>query len=300
MSAAISIYELRTPKDVHLDELGRNYLERSLLQVLFHLDRCYCWLPGTAPIKVRPLEQITLWPRQDELEQLHSIVIDLFMTEHRNRPNPYWKAYRWVNKLFPKLRLVQRTDKLVQRARNRLKEAGESRLMELKRKVHSGAPEAERLLKHLRALDKDGSAAAKKIAWEDYEQLLFEGANHKPVQLVCDDLSASPRMRCYGRALEIIVDDLRYERMYPLLRWIGYIGYPDFPKPLGDTYSVILSEHSGMMADLRKKQRTWLRVAKHRLRKRTPDEIKNWIKTHSEDLQFAGRTEAEFLRKISH
>jgi hypothetical protein len=268
MSTAISIYrELATSKHVNLDRLGRNYLEHRLLSALASLEIHYCWLPGSAPPPVRDAT-VTFWPEPEMLEQLHSVVIDLFMTEHRKLPRVYWKAYTWVNNLLPKIRLVRTVDRLVARARNRLKEVGESYLMRLKRDAHEGELEPQRLLKALRAFENDASKAIK-IKWENYEQLLFRQGN-KPVQLVCDDLSASPRLRCYARALEIIAEDhLRYERMYPLLRWIAYIGYPNFPEVLGDTYSVMLSKLPGMMADQRKKERTKLRVARHRLKKRT-------------------------------
>jgi hypothetical protein len=135
---------------------------------------------------------------------------------HDTLPNPYWRAYKWVNNQFPKIRLVRTVDRLVERARSRLKEAGESYLMSLKREAHEGEVQAQGLLKAVVAFEEDASKALK-IKWENYEQLLFT-QDKKPVQLVCDDLSASPRMRCYARILEIIAEDqLRYERMRPLL-----------------------------------------------------------------------------------
>ncbi len=252
-----------------LDRVGENYLRNRLELALVHLQFFHCWLPGSAPLKGI---DVTLWPRGELLDQLHSVVIDLFMTGRRNLPHPYWKAYKWVNKLLPKIRLVRTVDQLVERARNRLREAGESYLMRLNREARKGATQAQQLVKALREIQGDVSKASK-IKWEDHEQLLFRQDN-KSVHLVCGDLPGDARLRCYARALEILADDLRYERIRPFLQWIAYIGYPNHPKLPGDACTAILAKESELITYWFKKNRTKLRVAQHRLKKRTADEIK--------------------------
>jgi hypothetical protein len=277
-------------------EIGENYVVNRLGWTLALLDNVYCWLPGSAPIRNDLLAQNTFWPREWDLEQLHSVVTDLFMTEHGKLPDPYWKAYKWVNDLLPKLRLVRTVDQLVRRARARLNEVGESYLVGLQRDAGAGSPKAKGLVKLLQAIKEDVSKA-KEGAWEDYEQLLFKRDN-KLVQLACGDLAGNPRLRCYARALEIVADDLRYERMRPFLRWIAYIGYPNPPNVPDDAHTALLAALSKILADWRKKLRTKVRVAQHRLKARPRDEIENWIKAHSSDLMFAGVKEADFLRKV--
>jgi hypothetical protein len=80
--------------------------------------------------------------------------------------------------------------------------------------------------------------------------------------------------------------------------WTVHIGYPNPPRRPADVSTELLSKLSRVLADWRKRNRTKLRVARHRLKKRTSDEINKWIKAHSKDLMFAGVSEDDFLRKI--
>ena len=277
---------IASAQSLNLERLGENYLRNRLELALVQLQLLHCWLPGSSPLKKIDL---TLWPGGELLEQLHSVVMDLFLTRRRHMPHPYWKAYRCVNKLLPKIRLVRTVDQLVGRARNRLREAGETYLMRLNCEAHKGSAQAQQLVKALREIKENVSKASKtsKIKWEDYEQLLFRQDN-KPVQLACGDLAGDARLRCYARALEILADDLRYERIRPFLQWIAYIGYPNHPKFPGDTYTACLAKQSEIVTYWLKKDQTKVRVAKHRLKKRTANE-----------LLCARVSEADSMRKIS-
>jgi hypothetical protein len=138
---------------------------------------------------------------------------------------PFWKAYERVDKRRPEIKLIPRVKDLIGRADKLLKAAGESEFMRLRRKACEGVPEARRLANDLQAIQEDASAAGK-IEWEDYESLL--GGN-KPFRLSYGD--SGPRgLRCYVRALQLIVDDLRYRSLNdearPLLEWIVGNGSP--------------------------------------------------------------------------
>jgi hypothetical protein len=167
------------------------------------------------------------WPSDALLHELDFSVEGLARMELK-RPitvhTPYWKAYEWVNKREPGIRLIPRVKDLVGRADKLLRDAGEPELVRLRRKASGGAPEAQRLVKALEAIQEDASKAGK-IDWNDYEGLLFSGSDNKPVQLACGDLPASSRVRCYARALEILTDDLRYrplrDKSLPLLVWLS-------------------------------------------------------------------------------
>jgi len=170
-----------------------------------------------------------LWPTDAQLHELDLAVVGLANME-RKKPitvlTPYWKAYEWLNKREPQIRLVSRVKGLIERADQLLKEAGESDLVRLRRKASAGVTEARRLAEHLEAIQEDPSKAVK-IEWEDYEGLL---GDNKPFRLPHGD-SASQDVRCYVRALHIIVEDLRYRRLldavFPFLTWIAGIGSPD-------------------------------------------------------------------------
>jgi hypothetical protein len=142
--------------------------------------------------------------------------------------------------------------------------------MRLKCEADKGSAQAQQLVKALREI-KETVSKASKIKWEDYEQLLFRQDN-KPVQLACGDLAGDARLRCYARALEILADDLRYERIRPFLEWIAYIGYPNHPKFPGDAYTAVLAKQSELLRYCSKKDQTKVRVARHRRKKRTADE----------------------------
>jgi hypothetical protein len=170
----------------------------------------------------------TLWPRDALLYELDFAVVDLVRLT-RKKPitvlTPYWRAYEQAHKREPQLRLIPRVKDLVGRADKLLKEAGESELVRLQRKASAGAQDARQLVEALRAIEEHASKAAE-IDWEKYEGLL---GGDKPLRLPYGD-SARPGVRCYVRALQIIVDDLRYRRLldkvFPLLAWTAAIDSP--------------------------------------------------------------------------
>jgi hypothetical protein len=160
------------------------------------------------------LAGLTLWPSGGELGQLTRAVIDLAVVARRNGQgsitSPFWKAFKTVDRRWPGFQLVPRVEQLVQRARNRLKETGGSGFQRLTREANDGMPEAIQLRKDLRALYEDSTNA---------------------LQIRLQDKQSD--MKCYPRALELIVDELRYrpllhERVRPLLDWIACVGNPDF------------------------------------------------------------------------
>jgi hypothetical protein len=174
-----------------------------------------------------PLQE-AMWPSSEQLYELDSAVAGLAKMGRKRAITvltPYWKAYEHVNKLRPEIRLLPRVKELVKRADELLKEAGESDLTRLKRKASAGASEARQLVGHLRTIQEDASNAGK-IEWEDYESLL---GDKRPFRLPYGD-SAPRDVRCYVRALQLIVDDLPYRRLhdeaFPLLVWITGIGSP--------------------------------------------------------------------------
>ena len=156
------------------------------------------------------------------------------MLEREKVPKPLWKAFKLVNQRWQGYRLVSRLDALVSRAGKLLGEAGESDLILVRRKAEGSgerALEAKRFLADLRTIKKDSKEAAK-ITWQNYEHFLFQPGGNKRVQLACGDAAASPRVKCYSRALEIIVDDERREpsrnKARPLLEWIARVGNPAY------------------------------------------------------------------------
>ena len=167
----------------------------------------------------------TLWPSWGELKELDSAVVSLAMVGRKKTITaltPYWKAYECVDKKQPEIRLLPRIKELVGRADKLLKKAGESDLVRLRRKT---SPESIRLANDLETIQEDARKAGK-IEWEDYEGLLGDG---KPFRLPYGD-SAPRGVRCYVRALLLIVDHLRHlplrREALPLLTWIAGIGSP--------------------------------------------------------------------------
>lgn len=167
---------------------------------------------GGADFHRRALEgKVTFWPLEDDLRKLDHAVIDLAVT-CRKKHFPPWKAYKTVNMRWPGIRLVPRVEALVKRAHKVLKDVGGSGIERLRREADEGVPEAIRLrkdLNDLRAFQNDPSKAPG-IKWLDNET----------------------DIKCYARALRLIVDELRWqpllERAQPLLRWIACLGNPVF------------------------------------------------------------------------
>jgi hypothetical protein len=157
------------------------------------------------------LEGMTFWPLKNELKELTHAVIDLSVIGRipKKPTAPVWKRFKVVNTRWPGFQLVSRVEQLVQRARNRLKETGGSGFDRLRREANDRAPEAIQLRKDLRAFY-EASCNASKVKWRDNER----------------------DIRCYERALELIVDQQDYEallmRVEPLLSWIAGLGNPAF------------------------------------------------------------------------
>jgi len=141
---------------------------------------------------------------------------------------------------------------LVKRAHQVLKDKGGSGFERLRREADAGVPEAIRLRKDLRAFYKD-SCNAPEIKWQDNDR----------------------DKQCYARALELIVDELRWqpllERAQPLLTWIARLGNPDFLNVL--VFDDITQRTRELMARKRaaetvKRKRELARIRKANQRKR--------------------------------
>jgi hypothetical protein len=176
---------------------------------------------------------MTSWPRWEDLSALDSSVKALSLSVRKKVPKPWWEAFELVNQRWPGFRLIHRVDALISRARNLLKEAGESDLMWVRREARGNGErvlEAKKFLADLRRIQKDPKTA--KIKWEHYERFLSSPGLNKGVQLWCGDHAASAGVVCYARALEMIVDDDYHRRLLddakPLLLWIAYLGNPAY------------------------------------------------------------------------
>jgi hypothetical protein len=172
----------------------------------------------------------TSWPSTGVLIDLDSSVRRLAMCDREKLPEPLWKAFEHVNKRWPGFQLIRRLNGLVSRARKLLEEAGESDLTRLLREVRGSGQcvlEVMSFLLDLRSIEKDSKKAAK-ITWQKYEHFLFHASVKKRIQLACGDAPASPRVTCYSRALEIILDDHRRKPLRDearsLLEWIANLG----------------------------------------------------------------------------
>jgi hypothetical protein len=197
-----------------------------------------CMPPRQAPAGTddlhRAMMQMTFWPSADVLGALDLSVKRLAMLHREKVPKPLWKAFELVNRRWPGFRLIRRLDGLVSRARKLLEEAGESDLTQAGREARGSgerASETKKFLADLRKIQKD-IKEARKIRWQNHEHFLFQPGVNKRVQLACGDAAASPRVMCYSRALEIIVDDelrkpLR-DNAWPLLGWIAHLGNPAY------------------------------------------------------------------------
>jgi hypothetical protein len=276
----------------------------------------------------RTVSQSAPWPSATELIRLDYAVRDLAMSQRKKKWLLGWETYELVNKRWPKLKLVKRLNLLVGRARDRLKDAGESELERIRREAFEGAPKAKRLLEHFESIQVDTNKAAE-IGWQNYKQLLFKPGSYR---LACDapepqlrrsgfsynsaSISEPSRERCYASALEIFTDDLRYEplrdKAYPLLSWIAIHDNPDY-------YDVLIENHmewlnwfaKDSLDDLVQSQKRHRELVQqrfrqriHRLRSRFTSRermiILAKVSYQKEPSQLrAAVTEAEYVRKIS-
>jgi hypothetical protein len=206
-------------------------VEQQLRIGLRRLEQ-YCWQPCRPPLLSRQqtpngdLDELhqamrqlkTWWPPWDLLNGLTQAVITLANLELKRPHLSTWKAFKRVDRLRSGFRLIHRIDNLVQRAENRLSEAGQSDLSKLRR-IADGAEEpslrAKRFLADLQKVQADPTAAAK-IDWASHHLVLKRRTNKD----------------CYIRALQIIaahqaLQPLRREAL-PLLTWIAGLGNPAY------------------------------------------------------------------------
>ena len=136
------------------------------------------------------------------------------------------RSFRRVNTRTPTLRLVRQVDKLVERAKCRLRDAGQFTLEKLWRKQ---TKDAQRLLHDIERV-RENLSAARTIDWAQHERVLSKISPAKSVELACGKNAASPEVRCYARVLELIVDHEKHEplrkKSEPLVRWLAQIGHP--------------------------------------------------------------------------
>jgi hypothetical protein len=180
--------------------------------------------------QAKAMKQFTRWPTSDLLLPLENSVTQLVRVEREKPPRPLWKAFQLVDKRMPKLRLVLRVNNLAKRARDRLTESGESVLSKLERQAGARNADARSLLRDI-ALLRINLSAGKTIDWAQHEKVLAPFSRTGTVELTCDDsTAASQNVRCYARALELIVDDNQREPLRrdsePLVGWLLGMGHP--------------------------------------------------------------------------
>lgn len=83
-----------------------------------------------------------LYPDGHTLGELDSTVLTLAVLEGNKVPATHWKAYKRVDKRWPKYHLVSRVEKLVRRARERLREENETDCKVDCAQYHQGRREA--------------------------------------------------------------------------------------------------------------------------------------------------------------
>jgi hypothetical protein len=219
------------PKPMRQDTMNRKLAKERLFLRLNRLAR-FCkaqdtpW-PGT------------IWPDQVFLLSLEDEVVFLITTERKKRPSPAWKAFQLLNTRMPSLQLVLRINNLVKRARDRLEEAAQRPLSKLEQQAECGDDNAQKLLRDIAAI-RDCQGVAKEIDWTEHERALAQFSRTRSVEPAYGR-SAPLEIRCYARALELIVDDSRRKpvKSRPLTEWTARIGHPGaksllaFDDPMG-------------------------------------------------------------------
>jgi hypothetical protein len=179
----------------------------------------------------------TLWPSGELLRSVEDSVNLLIAEERKKLPMPMWKGFQLLNRRKRSLRLVWRMDKLVRRARERLKEGGESELDKLAR--HGGG-DGKKLRGDIERL-RSALSSAKAIGWEQHQSVLKWLSGSGTIKLSCGDSPASAKVICYVRTLELLVDDYRRDplrrRSRPLLEWLARIGHPEAKSLLAFDYA---------------------------------------------------------------
>jgi hypothetical protein len=182
-------------------------------------------------------EGITRWPSDDALSIIGNRVRNILRRTRQRVLRglygdllpPPWKAFQTLDRRIPFLKLVQRVDNLVKRAKARLSEGKEPSLFMLYEQAIEGKKEAENL-SHDIGLVLQKLDAARDIDWAKHEKTLVQFSPTHSVELSCKQSALPLPVRCYGRVLELIVEaespwDLQ-EKSSPLKRWIAEIGHP--------------------------------------------------------------------------
>jgi len=213
--------------------MARAYYRAAIVKkVKAELERLpfYCQEPDLqakgATDLATAMKQFTFWPPNDLLKSIEEGVICLFRDERVKPPRPLWTAFQRVNTRIRILKLVRRVDKLVERAKRRLTEAGQSALEKL---WQEQTKDAQRLLHDIERV-RENLSTARTIDWTQHERVLSKFSPAKSVELACGKNAASPEVRCYARVLELIVDQEKHEPLRkdsePLVRWLAQIGHP--------------------------------------------------------------------------
>jgi hypothetical protein len=207
--------------------------KEELTRTLAGLDK-YCREPDPqakgATDLAKAMKQFTFWPTSDLLLPLENSVMRLVRLERKKPLRPPWKAFQLIDKRMPSLRLVLRVNNLVKRARDRLTKSGESALSKLGRQARAGNLNARSLLRDI-ALLRNNFSAGKTMDWAQHEKVLAQFSRTRSVELAYSDSTAAPqKVRCYARALELIVDDNQREPLRrnsePLVGWLVGMGHP--------------------------------------------------------------------------
>jgi RNA polymerase sigma factor (sigma-70 family) len=211
----------------------------------------YCHAPDLRAEGATDLDEVmkyrTWWPENDLLKQIENSVLTLASTERKNPSRRIWGAFELVDKRTPKLHLVKEINALAKRAQERLTDAGRSKLEEISGKYMPGEKQKDiqSLRRDIAGMKEEGKAAlsllcdiaqmkrnlgsAKAIDWSQHKRILLQFSGEGHVELACGKNTASDDVRCYARALELIVDDYNFEplrkKSRPLAEWLIEIGH---------------------------------------------------------------------------
>jgi hypothetical protein len=254
------------------------------------------------------------WPLMEELRDLDHAVFTVAKTQRKKALFASWKTYKLVDKKWPGIRLISRMNKLINGARARLQEARVSDLERLRREDLEGVPKVMQCWKDLEALRAD-MCKADGIEWEGHEKVIFARGNNKLIRPACGDSLVLLRLKCYARALELIVEDELYcrpnrDKALPLLKWIALTDNPGYRDVLKyDTeYSAravkaLLADFDHSEREKRKRAQNLARQNIHRLRsiftsRERAVVAKLWYRKAPNEFR-AKVSEADFVQKIS-
>jgi hypothetical protein len=254
------------------------------------------------------------WPSWEELLDLNHAVFTVARTQRKNALFASWKTYQLVDKKWPSIRLIPRLNKLIKRARAHLQEARVSDLERLRREDLEGLPEVMQCWKDLKALRGD-MCKADGIKWEEHEKVIFARGNTKVVRPACGDSLVLLRLKCYARALELIVEDELYcrpnrDKALPLLKWIAFNDNPGYRDVLKCDMGYSARSVQALLGDFvqserqkRKRAQNLLRQNIHRLRSIFTSREREVLaklgyRTASNEFR-AKVSEAHFVQKIS-